>query len=63
MHDWILSEIHQRRKRILADASQARLRREAMRAKQSPLRGKIANGALALSELLVSFAEVVREKN
>ena len=63
MHDWILSETDQRRTRILADASHTRLEREATRPKRSPLRGKIADGALAVSELLVSFAQVVREKN
>jgi len=63
MHNWIFSETHQRRKRILADASQTRLKREAMRGKRSRLRGKIADGALAMSELLASFAQTVRESN
>ena len=63
MHNWIFSENHQRRKRILADASHQRLSREAMRAKPSRLRGKIADGALAMSELLASFAQTVRERN
>ena len=63
MHDWIFSETNQRRKRILADASQMRLKREALRAKPSRLRGKIADGALAVSELLASFAQTVRERN
>ncbi|MBV9972859.1 MAG: hypothetical protein JO135_05950 [Candidatus Eremiobacteraeota bacterium] len=63
MHNWIFSETHQRRKWILADASQTRLKREALRAKPSRLRGKIADSALAVSGLLALFAEVVREKN
>jgi len=63
MDNWIFSETHQRRKRILADASHTRLQREAMRVKPSRLRGRIADSALAMSELLASFAQVVREKN
>ena len=63
MDNWIFSETHQRRKRILADASHARLEREARRSKPSRLRGRIADSALAVSELLASFAQVVREKN
>jgi len=63
MHNWIFSETHQRRKRILADASDKRLQREALRGKRGRLRGRIADGALAMSELLASFAQAVRERN
>jgi dihydropteroate synthase len=63
MNHWIISETHQRRKKILTDASRKRLEREAMRGRSNRLRGRIADSALAMSGLLAAFAQAVREKN
>jgi len=63
MNHWIISESHQRRKKILSDASHQRLQREALRGRPKRLRGRIADGALAMSDLLAAFAQAVREKN
>lgn len=63
MQHWIISETHRRRKKILSDASHRRLQREALRGRRRKLRGRIADGALAMSDLLAAFAQAVREKN
>ena len=60
--NWIYLETIQRRDELLLEASRARLRRLALRGRPNSLRGRVANGALTLSELLAHFAQAVRAK-
>jgi hypothetical protein len=60
--DWIYSEIPQRRDELLLEASHVRLQRQAMRRRPNSIRGRIADSALSLSELLAHFAQAVRAK-
>lgn len=58
----IYSQAVQRRDELLLEASRVRLRRLALRGRPRSLRGRIADGALTLSELLAHFAQTVRAK-
>ncbi|MEO6913145.1 MAG: hypothetical protein ABI182_03875 [Candidatus Baltobacteraceae bacterium] len=63
MVHWIISETHSRRDEMLAQASQIRLLRLAQSERSSNIRGRIAEGAQHMSDLLANFAQVVRERN
>ncbi len=60
--DWIISQTYRRRDELLLEASRVRLQRLAVRGRPNSLRGRIANGALVLSELLAAIAQAVRAK-
>ena len=60
MNNWIISATAQRRDELLSEAAQARLARAAMRGRPGALRGRLADGALALSVLLAEFAQAMR---
>ena len=60
--NWIYSQAVQRRDELLLEASRVRLMRLALRRRPNSLRGRIADGALTLSELLAHFAQAVRVK-
>ncbi|MDP9018978.1 MAG: hypothetical protein M3N19_11760 [Candidatus Eremiobacteraeota bacterium] len=60
MDSWIISATKQRRDELLLEASHVRLQRLAVRGRPNAIRGRIADGALTLSALLVSFAQAMR---
>lgn len=63
MVHWIISETHSRRDEMLTQASQIRLFRLARADRSSNIRGRIAEGAQHVSDLLANFAQVVRERD
>ncbi len=62
MDNWIIQETMQRRDELLLEAAHVRLKRHAVRGQRNKLRGRIADSALALSDLLAVFAHAVRTK-
>jgi hypothetical protein len=58
--DWITSETHARRDQLYAEASHARLIR-AIKGEPPGIRGRIADGAQAMSDVLASLAHALRE--
>jgi hypothetical protein len=62
MDIWLSYESHARRKELLASAHRARLARLAQGGRSRGFRGRIADGAQIVSELLASFAHAVREQ-
>ncbi|HEY8296528.1 MAG TPA: hypothetical protein VIG32_00695 [Candidatus Baltobacteraceae bacterium] len=62
MDHWISSETHQRREELYSYASRARIVRLAESGRSTSFRGRIADGAQAMSDLLAHVAQTVREK-
>ncbi|GAC1503921.1 MAG: hypothetical protein NVS1B14_09590 [Vulcanimicrobiaceae bacterium] len=62
MDNWIIHETMQRRDEMLSEAAHVRLKRHAVRGRPNKLRGRIADSALVLSDLLATFAHAVRAK-
>jgi len=60
MEHWISVDIHRRRDELHAQAVRARIIRMLESGRSSSLRGRIANSAESLSELLAGFARVMR---
>jgi hypothetical protein len=60
MDIWYDAEYRMRRDEILASAARARLIRLATSGRSKSLRGRIADGAQSMSDLLASLAHVVR---
>ena len=63
MDNWILSDYETRRDEMLLEASRNRAARLIARGRPNSLRGRIADGALAISELLAAFAQNVRQQS
>ncbi len=62
MVHWIISETNSRRDEILQEALQQRLSRLTQNQRSSNIRGRIADSAQQVSDLLASFAQGVRAK-
>ena len=60
MEHWISVDIHRRRDELHAQAVRARIIRMLESGRSSSLRGRIADSAESLSELLAGFARVMR---
>ena len=60
MEHWISVDIHRRRDELHAQAVRARTIRMLESGRSSSLRGRIADSAESLSELLAGFARVMR---
>lgn len=60
MDQWLKIELHARRNELLASARQARLIRLAESGRGRSVRGRIADSAQRLSNLLAVFAQAVR---
>lgn len=58
--DWLETEIHARRDQLYAEARQARLIR-AIKGDVPGIRGRIADSAQAMSDMLASLAHALRE--
>ena len=58
--DWITSETHARRDQLHAEASHARLI-HSIRGEVPGIRGRIADSAQAVSDVLASLARALRE--
>ncbi|MDQ6932919.1 MAG: hypothetical protein M3160_07060 [Candidatus Eremiobacteraeota bacterium] len=61
MENWIRAEVHQRRDEMFLFVSRARLHRLS-RSEPETIRGRIADSALMISDLLANFAQAVRQK-
>lgn len=62
MDNWISSETHRRRDEMLSNAARARIVKMSRHRPRSSIRGRIADGAQAVSDILERFAHVVRER-
>ncbi|HEY8314617.1 MAG TPA: hypothetical protein VIG51_10675 [Candidatus Baltobacteraceae bacterium] len=62
MDHWIYSETHQRREELYSYALRARIIRQAESGRSYSLRGRIADSAQAVSDLLAHFAHTVRDE-
>lgn len=60
MEHWISVDLQRRREELLAQAAHARTIRELESGRSSSIRGRIADSAESLSELLAGFARVMR---
>ena len=60
MEHWISVDIHRRRDELHAQAVRARIIRMLESGRSRSLRGRIADSAESLSELLAGFARVMR---
>lgn len=61
MEHWISADIQRRREDLHAQAARARLLRLAESGRSSGLRGRIADNAESLSELLAGLARAMRK--
>lgn len=57
---WIGTAVRQRREELLAQAAHVRMLREMERRRSSVIRGKIAQTAQTLSDVLAGFAQSMR---
>lgn len=62
MEHWISVEIQRRREEYWDDAARARALRCRESGRSTKLRGRIADGAQSLSELLADLARVLRKE-
>jgi hypothetical protein len=62
MDHWISVELHQRREELHAQVAHARIIRMLESGRSSSIRGRIADSAEALSQLLACFAQAVRDR-
>lgn len=62
MDNWISSETHRRRDEMLSNAARARIVKMSRNGSSRSIRGRIADGAQAVSDVLEHFAHVVRER-
>ena len=61
MEHWISVEVQRRREELYAQAAHARIIRMLESGRSTSIRGHIADGAESLSDLLASFARVMRK--
>ena len=62
MDHWYFSAIRDRREELLAQAAHARILRQLESGRSSKLRGRIADAAQTLSDLLAAFAQAARDR-
>jgi hypothetical protein len=62
MEPWISSETDQRREELYSYASRARAIRDADSSRCHSIRGRIADSAQAMSDLLAHIAQIMREE-
>ena len=60
MEHWISVDLQRRREELHAQAAHARVIRRLESGRSSSLRGRLADSAQSLSELLAGFARVMR---
>jgi hypothetical protein len=60
MEHWLSVEIHRRREDLLAQAARARIIRMLESGRSSGIRGRIADSAESLSEMLADLARAMR---
>lgn len=62
MDNWISSETRRRRDEMLSNAARARIVKMSRQGSRRSIRGRIADGAQAVSDILEHFAHLVRER-